>query len=76
LPAADPGYDRARDRATLAALSETLSDRERLVLELRFAHDLTQDEIGRRVSVSQMQVSRLIRGAVAKLTEAAQDAHP
>jgi RNA polymerase sigma-B factor len=67
----DTGYARARARATLETLGAVLTARERRVLELRFNDDLTQDEIGRRVGVSQMQVSRLIRVAVAKLTDAA-----
>jgi RNA polymerase sigma-B factor len=48
-----------------------LSDREREVLRLRFAEDLTQAEIGQRVGVSQMHVSRIIRQAIASLREAA-----
>jgi RNA polymerase sigma-B factor len=51
-----------------------LCDREREVLRLRFAEDLTQSEIGLRVGVSQMHVSRLIRQAVAQLREAAEEA--
>jgi RNA polymerase sigma-B factor len=67
----DDGYARVRDRATLETLSSVLTDRERRVLELRFNDDLTQEEIGRIIGVSQMQVSRLIRAAVSKLTEVA-----
>jgi RNA polymerase sigma-B factor len=52
-------------------LMRTLTEREREVLRLRFAEDLTQSEIGRRVGVSQMHVSRLIRQSVAKLRELA-----
>jgi RNA polymerase sigma-B factor len=37
------------------------------VLRLRFAEGLTQAEIGERIGVSQMQVSRLIRQALGKL---------
>jgi RNA polymerase sigma-B factor len=37
------------------------------VLRLRFGEDLTQAEIGERIGVSQMQVSRLIRQALARL---------
>ena len=37
------------------------------MLELRFSQDLTQAEIGERIGVSQMQVSRLIRQALARL---------
>ena len=67
----ETGYERARERATLESLTGVLTDRERRVLELRFNDDLTQEEIGRRVGVSQMQVSRLLRGAISKLTQAA-----
>ena len=41
--------------------------REREVLRLRFEEDLTQSEIGARVGVSQMHVSRLIRQSIARL---------
>ena len=50
-----------------------LSEREREVLRLRFEEDLTQSEIGARVGVSQMHVSRLIRQAVTRLREAAEE---
>ena len=42
------------------ALSE-ISDRDRAILHLRFAEDLTQSEIAERVGVSQMHVSRILR---------------
>ena len=41
--------------------------REREVLRLRFEEDLTQAEIGERIGVSQMQVSRIIRQSIARL---------
>jgi RNA polymerase sigma-B factor len=41
-----------------------LSPREQRVLYLRFAEDLTQSEIGERIGVSQMQVSRILRAAL------------
>jgi len=44
-----------------------LTARQREVLRLRFAEDLTQAEIGERVGVSQMHVSRIIREALAQL---------
>ena len=63
----DPGFARAEEAATVERLMRVLSDREREVLRLRFSEDLTQSEIGRRVGVSQMHVSRLIRQSVARL---------
>ena len=49
-----------------------LGDREREIVRLRFAEDLTQSEIGARVGVSQMHVSRMIRQIVDRLREAAE----
>ena len=48
-----------------------LPPREREILRLRFVDDLTQREIGERVGVSQMHVSRLLRRALDKVTAAA-----
>lgn len=63
----DSGYERAEARAALEPLFSRISERERTVLQLRFAEDLTQAEIGERIGVSQMQVSRLIRQALTRL---------
>jgi RNA polymerase sigma-B factor len=67
LGASDHGFDRAEERATLEPLMGRISERERTVLRLRFGEDLTQAEIGERIGVSQMQVSRLIRQALTRL---------
>jgi RNA polymerase sigma-B factor len=61
------GFERAEERATLAPLLAHISSRERLVLRLRFGEDLTQTEIGERMGVSQMQVSRILRQALIRL---------
>ena len=68
----DPGFSVAEDSATVERLMRVLTDREREVLRLRFEEDLTQSEIGVRVGVSQMHVSRLIRQSVARLREVAE----
>jgi RNA polymerase sigma-B factor len=44
--------------------TRALSEREQRVLRLRFVEDLTQSEIGERIGVSQMQVSRILRTAL------------
>jgi RNA polymerase sigma-B factor len=69
----DPGFELAEDAATVAGLMRVLTPREREVLRLRFEEDLTQSEIGARVGISQMHVSRLIRQSLARLREAAAD---
>jgi RNA polymerase sigma-B factor len=72
LGADEPGYLQAEQSATLQAMMWVLSDREREILRLRFVEDLTQSEIGHRLGLSQMHISRLLRQAVARLSEAAQ----
>ena len=42
----DPGFGNAEDAATIERLMRVLNEREREVLRLRFAEDLTQAEIG------------------------------
>jgi RNA polymerase sigma-B factor len=63
----EDGFDRAEERATLSALLEIVTAREREVLRLRFEQDMTQAEIGAVVGVSQMHVSRIIRNALTRM---------
>ena len=63
----DPGFEAAETSATLDRLLNTLSERDQLVLRLRFREDLTQTEIARRIGCSQMHVSRIQRAALAQL---------
>jgi len=44
-----------------------LPTREREILRMRFAQDLTQAQIGAAVGVSQMQVSRILRQTLTRL---------
>ena len=67
----DERLARAEEVAALRPLRDVLDDRDRQVLYLRFVEDLTQTEIARRIGVSQMQVSRLIRRALQRLGERA-----
>jgi RNA polymerase sigma-B factor len=60
----EEGFERAEHRATLETLMRCLCERDREVMRLRFAEDLTQDEIGSRLDISQMQVSRVLRAAM------------
>jgi RNA polymerase sigma-B factor len=68
--AEEAGYDTVE--ASLSAGAAGLDEREWHVLRLRFVDDLNQYEIGARIGVSQMQVSRIIRGALSKLLGAIQ----
>ena len=58
------------ERLTLRQAIDTLPERERAVILLRFYKNLTQDRVSRVLGVSQVQVSRIERRAVAHLREA------
>jgi RNA polymerase sigma-B factor len=64
LPALD---DVGVARALVAAAARRLDPREREIVCLRFFHDLSQAEIGRRVGLSQEQVSRVLAAAITKM---------
>jgi len=67
----EDGFGHAEERAVLAVLLASVSERERVVLRMRFEDDMTQAEIGAAIGVSQMQISRIIRTALQRLREAA-----
>jgi RNA polymerase sigma-B factor len=68
----DAGFALVENSASVAAALHLLSDREREVLTLRFFGDRTQSEIAAVVGVSQMQISRILREALARLAELTQ----
>jgi RNA polymerase sigma-B factor len=68
----EAGFGGAEQRADLRALAQILAPRERMVLRLRFERDMTQQEIGDIVGISQMQVSRILRASLTRLREHAE----
>jgi RNA polymerase sigma-B factor len=65
----DAGLQLVEDATTVAAAMQMLSERERRVLHLRFFEDRTQSQIAKQIGVSQMQISRILRGAITTLSE-------
>ncbi|OEJ37484.1 RNA polymerase subunit sigma [Streptomyces agglomeratus] len=63
----DPAMETVEDLHTLAPLLDRLDARERSLIEMRFGEELTQSQIGARLGISQMQVSRLLSRTIAKL---------
>jgi RNA polymerase sigma-B factor len=57
------------DRSALSSAMQHLSERDLEILNLRFVQGLTQSDIAERIGVSQMQISRLLRRALAQLRE-------
>jgi RNA polymerase sigma-B factor len=60
-------FDLIEQRETLIPLLAKLPERDRTILALRFFEGLTQTEIGQRVGISQMHVSRLLSRALSAL---------
>ncbi|AZP22525.1 RNA polymerase sigma factor SigF [Streptomyces aquilus] len=56
----EPDFALVEDFHALAPLISDLSERDRRILHLRFVEELTQAQIGERLNISQMHVSRLI----------------
>lgn len=67
LGGVDANLERAADRVTLVELVTQLPERERELIRLRFEENLSQSEIGERLGVSQMHVSRLLRRTLTDL---------
>jgi RNA polymerase sigma-B factor len=60
-------YEAALDRMILERAMAVLPLRERTIITLKFYQGMAQRQIGKRVHLSQMHVSRLERGALKKL---------
>jgi RNA polymerase sigma-B factor len=60
-------FDLIEYREALAPLLAALSERDRRILVLRFFDGLTQSEIGARVGISQMHVSRTLTQTLGRL---------
>ena len=67
LSEVDEQLERVEQRAVLRPAINTLTDREREVLLLRFIAGKSQTEIADIIGVSQMQVSRLVARSLARL---------
>jgi|SRR3954452_3527724 len=65
----DDGYELIDSRLSVEEAIPHLDDRERLVLRLRFAEDMTQSEIAERIGCSQMHVSRILRRTLERVRE-------
>ena len=59
--------ERIVEELTLREALRKLSDRERLVIDLRYFRGLTQDKAAKIIGVSQVQVSRIEKRALENL---------
>jgi RNA polymerase sigma-B factor len=67
------GDDLAIDSDALWAHWTTLPEREQRILAMRFYGNMTQAEIGQRLGISQMHVSRLLDAALTRLRDCLTD---
>ncbi|OIK24819.1 RNA polymerase sigma factor SigF [Streptomyces malaysiense] len=65
----DTALELVEDFHALAPLIAGLEERDRRIIHMRFVEELTQAEIGERLGVSQMHVSRLLSRCLARLRE-------
>jgi len=65
--------ERMLESIALNQAIEGLPEREALVIRLRYFHSLTQDRVAKVLRVSQVQVSRIEKKAIANLREQLQD---
>jgi RNA polymerase sigma-B factor len=68
----DERYELIEYEASIEPVLRALPTRERLILHLRFTHDLTQFEIAEMLGISQMHVSRLLRRSLTRLRAVAE----
>lgn len=61
--------ERMVERIALRQAVEKLPERERLVIQLRYYHSLTQQRVAKVMKVSQVQVSRIEKKALEKIRE-------
>jgi RNA polymerase sigma-B factor len=66
----DPGLASVEDEHALESWLASLPERERVVMRLRFRDELPQREIGERLGISQIHVSRLIHQSLLALRHA------
>ena len=65
----DPSIEHAIDSDALWAHWSTLPQRQQRILAMRFYGNMTQAEIGLRLGISQMHVSRLLDAALTRLRD-------
>lgn len=67
IEADDVDVERAEARMMLGPAMRILGERDQLIIELRFFHGWSQQQIAEEIGVSQMQVSRLLSRILARL---------
>ncbi|WP_020138319.1 RNA polymerase sigma factor SigF [Streptomyces sp. 351MFTsu5.1] len=75
IGADDTALELVEDFHALAPLIAGLTERERLIIHMRFVEELTQSEMGERLGISQMHVSRLLSRTLTRLRQGMLSTH-
>ncbi|MFJ5532903.1 RNA polymerase sigma factor SigF [Streptomyces sp. NPDC093261] len=75
IGAEDEALELVEDFHALAPMIAELDERDRQIIHMRFVEELTQAQIGERLGVSQMHVSRLLSRMLARLREGLLTSH-
>ncbi|MFC9328668.1 sigma-70 family RNA polymerase sigma factor [Kitasatospora sp. NPDC057015] len=63
----EKGFEAVLDLESLKPLVAALPERERSILAMRFGAEMTQSQIGERLGVSQMHISRILNRTLSRL---------
>jgi len=66
----DPGFEQVENLDVIDRAMDGLAARDQQVVQWRFRDGLLQREIAEKIEVSQMQVSRILRAALVRMSEA------
>jgi RNA polymerase sigma-B factor len=69
----EQGFKTIEDKLYIESLCNILEEREIKIIHLIYAEQLSQKEVGKQIGISQMHVSRVLKGALNKLREAYRD---
>ncbi|MFC1483106.1 sigma-70 family RNA polymerase sigma factor [Candidatus Margulisiibacteriota bacterium] len=61
--------DQVVEKVNISEAMKVLDERERIIIHERYKNDLTFDEIGKKIDVSESQVTRIYKGALEKLRD-------
>ncbi|RKJ20775.1 sigma-70 family RNA polymerase sigma factor, partial [Butyricicoccus sp. 1XD8-22] len=65
----DTGYEVINSKLVMLNMINVLSSREKEIVEMTYYQQLSQKEVGEKLGISQMHVSRILRQAIKKMQE-------
>ncbi|MBP3041005.1 RNA polymerase sigma factor SigB [Bacillaceae bacterium Marseille-Q3522] len=68
----EEGFEKVNQKLVLEKVLHVLSEREKQIIQYTYLDNMTQKDVGEKLGISQMHVSRLQRNAIKKLKEAIQ----